>query len=165
VLLRVAKANATGIPWLDKLREDASVLRRSHYTPERMGPIHPPGRYFGELLGWKLKEVDGDWIRTHVDIDFVAGGNPGRYAYNPLDEIWVEKIFAGHDRVATIIHELVEASLMIINGFSYEDAHDVASYMEIGIRRHPVTLTSEVAKRIVDDAHDLAEPLLWKSPH
>lgn len=164
MLLRIA-SKATGIPWLDKKREDASVLRRDYYTPERIGPIHPPGQHLGKFLDWHLKSVDGNWIRTNIDIDFAAGGNPARYAYVPVNELWVEKSYTGYDRSATLLHELVETSLMVVNGFSYNDAHDFASYLELDFRKSRVTLTPEVAKRIIDDAFDLAEPLLWKSPH
>lgn len=87
----------------------------------------------GEVL--EVVEVDGEKVRDLVDIDFVAGGNPGRYAYVPHGQIWVESHVSPKDKAATVLHEVHEDDRMRHGGLSYEAAHDEALALERRFRR------------------------------
>lgn len=141
---------------IKRLRDQAKVLRRDHYEPERFHVVTPPEEQIATLLDYKVMAVDGDWLRN-IDIDFVAGGNPARYSYVPLDELWVEKVYEGHDREATILHELVECEAMMNHKLSYDDAHDVASLFEIAYRKHSThALDDAFVKAVLKKSESLA---------
>lgn len=87
------------------------------------------------MMGYNIWTVDGNYIRSVIDIDFVAGGNPGVYAYVPKNEIWIENVYQLPDIVATLYHEIIECSLMKTNHLAYDVAHDLASEQEIKLRK------------------------------
>ena len=91
---------------------------------------------------WRLPDVDdcsvyvvdGELLRAEVDIDFALGGNGGRYRYVPIDELWVEDTGSFADIWHTVQHESRERALMI-DGASYDEAHELASRAERRDRR------------------------------
>lgn len=85
---------------------------------------------YGHLFGWPVWRVDGCFIRCNIDLDFVAGGNPGRYRYVPEGEIWVADAVSPIDVAATMAHELVECLIMQRQGISYDKAHEAACTIE-----------------------------------
>lgn len=85
----------------------------------------------GEVYDFNVYSVDGEY----VDIDFVAGGNPGRYSYVPKDEIWVEEVYDQADTVCSVFHEIIECTLMTEEGMDYSSAHDVAAEHELKLRQ------------------------------
>lgn len=90
----------------------------------------------GRASGMIVRSVNGEVIRnTGADLDFTTGGNPGRYRYVPHGEIWVEMVLRPSDVTGVIVHEGVEAILMINFGLSYDDAHDIANEHEWQIRQ------------------------------
>jgi hypothetical protein len=91
----------------------------------------------GKLFEMTIWTVDGETIRNESDIDFCVGGNPARYLYVPIDEIWIEKTFTLTDFTATLIHEYIECRNMIDKGLSYSKGHDIANEAE-GIFRNKV---------------------------
>jgi len=91
--------------------------------------------YFGTILGMRIYTVNGEYIRNYIDQDFVAGGNPGRYAYIPINEIWIEDTLELIDTLAIILHEIIECNYMIIDGMLYNNAHDVANKKEKVFRK------------------------------
>lgn len=101
-------------------------------TPKKAKRIKTktPKKQIGKLGEFKLFLVDGEYVRNHIDIDFVAGGNPARYAYCPEDEIWVEEVYGKVDIAATTTHEYHETILMRNHGKNYEKGHDAASKLE-----------------------------------
>jgi hypothetical protein len=100
---------------------------------DKLGEIHT--RLLGTLRGFNVWSVDGEGIRADVDIDFVAGGNPGVYQYVPDGELWVENVYGSVDVIATAFHECLECTLMIRDGLSYSHAHDVAAGFEVKLRQ------------------------------
>ena len=80
--------------------------------------------------GFEVVVVDGYAIRALVDIDFVAGGNPARYAYVPLNELWIEGGGVPEDMAADLLHEWVECRDMLDHGTTYDVAHDRACDIE-----------------------------------
>lgn len=93
-----------------------------------------PKTLLGDMGSMRLYLVDGNYVRNHIDIDFVAGGNPARYAYCPAGELWVEELGGDADLAATAMHEFHEYILMGEQGESYETAHDKSSEVEKGFR-------------------------------
>lgn len=148
--------------WLTSLRESVAGLRRDYFDPSRVKLTEAPGFYVPSLLNWKVKIVDGGWIRTNLDIDFTSGGNPARYAYVPNDELWVEGAYEGFERTAVLFHELIETNAMIKYGLSYDNAHDLACYFEIGFRRAKATLSESLAQKFLDMSEDFARNTRWK---
>lgn len=78
-------------------------------------------------------EVDGNFIRSCLDIGFALGGHWLVKPYMPQKEVWVEKLIDAKDQCANLSHELKEVSLMI-EGNDYEQAHEKASKYESEIR-------------------------------
>lgn len=112
--------------------------RRDRFELERNRTVVPPGSGSHRVGRWKVRSVDGEWIRDNVDVDFVEGGNPARYGYIPIDEIWIEDNLKDLDARATLLHELVEECLMQRDGLTYDDAHDEAAIVEREYRRKHV---------------------------
>lgn len=79
--------------------------------------------------------VDGSYIRSNMDVDFVLGGHGYIYSYIPKDEIWVEKRSKeGIDCAMILVHEIVERQAMMLGKEEYEKAHEVANSVEAAIR-------------------------------
>lgn len=113
---------------------------RDKFSPERcavskdqLNRLHV--HKLGKLGGYDVWLVDGTFVRDHIDIDFVAGGNPSRYGYVPMNELWVEATQAKEDIASSALHECVEAILMKKHGQDYDHAHNHASKVEIRYRK------------------------------
>lgn len=117
------------LDYYDKRIEDKSYLSAGLLKKIKV-------KYSGKFLGlYKIFEVNGDVLRTKIDIDFVSGGNPTRYAYLPENEIWIDENLHPNDFAAIAIHEFVEYMLMKYKKKSYDDAHDKASVVELKFRK------------------------------
>ena len=86
----------------------------------------------GTILGFDVWVVDGNYVRTVIDIDFVEGGNGGCYTYIPISEVWVEK---AEDQLVVVLHEIIECTLMVTNGLDYDSAHNIADEQELKVRK------------------------------
>lgn len=109
--------------------------------PKTTPPV-PRGVYTGMLPsrgGMRVRLVDGLRVRDVIDVDFTMGGNPSRYAYVPLGEVWVDECLGDEDRLATAFHETVEHGLMQ-RGLSYDDAHGAATVAEKKFRARQVAM-------------------------
>lgn len=120
-----------------------------------MARATPPRRLLGHIDGVRVYDVDGEWVRDHLDVDFVLGGNPGRYPFVPASQVWVEQRQSARDKAATLVHELVEYRLMQRCGFDYERAHDKALIVERAFRE-----SVERDSRHRDSAMSLARAFL-----
>jgi hypothetical protein len=90
----------------------------------------------GSMFNYDVYAIDGEFIRNEIEVDFVEGGNHGRYpGFIPEDEIWIEEFLSPLDFAATAIHEFVEVTLMRRGGMGYEAAHDYANVAEQQFRR------------------------------
>lgn len=103
------------------------LIRAIH--SKRLGTVTRPDGV--RLQVW---EVNGRVIREHVDADFVSGGNPQRYSYEPENEIWVERGTPKSEIRAVTLHEVHEGMSME-RGMSYNDAHDLALKVENRFRK------------------------------
>lgn len=82
--------------------------------------------------------VNGDFIRSNINVDFVEGGHGYVYDYVPKDEIWVEDMEDKKEMWFNFKHEQFERNLMKNNPkMSYEDAHDQAVAQETK-QRHEI---------------------------
>lgn len=102
-----------------------------------------------EKYGWgehAVRLVDGETVRQLIDQNFTEGGNPSRYGYVPLGEIWIEQRLTPHDQTATMIHEIVE-HLAMSRGATYDEAHDVADAAEAHLRAEGAA-TGETEKEV-----------------
>jgi len=98
-------------------------------------PAPPRTKLLGRVAGLAIYLVSGEAVRNQIDIDFTQGGNEAIYpTYVPRGEIWVDDAMGGLDRTATVVHEMVERDLMLRYGWSYDDAHEVASAHERVLR-------------------------------
>lgn len=89
----------------------------------------------GNVISFDVWSVDGEAIRNQIDIDFVAGGNPGRYNYVPMGQIWIERNIARKGIAPVIVHEIVECIFMQVGRMTYSQAHDMANAIEGDMRR------------------------------
>ena len=112
---------------------------RLNYAKDRKGGAGP--------AKLKVVEVDGEKIRNTIDPDFTMGGNPSRYAYVPLGELWIDRVMTAKDKLSTIMHEQIEHELML-SGLSYEEAHDRATAFEIKYTRNE---SEELSKMAISD--------------
>lgn len=79
--------------------------------------------------------VDGEYIRNHINIDFVEGGNDLACDYIPQGEVWGDN--ANENEIPFIVlHELHERNLML-QGMEYDPAHDAANIVETDARQNP----------------------------
>lgn len=121
---------------MEHYRPHRSTLSAGQLRELRTAPL-------GEINGLKIYAVDAETIRNRIDIDFTCGGNTARYGYVPPGEIWVESTMSPTDLAPTIVHEIVESTLMERSGMSYDDAHDAANAYEKTLRAQiPEIVTS-----------------------
>lgn len=113
-------------------RMDFANVRRDLPPRELLQRIRT--KMLGTVDGYVCWTVDGELVRNFVDLDFVSGGNPGRYRYVPLGELWVEHGYRPTDAAPTLLHELVESRLMQEAGLGYGPAHDQALAAEEPMR-------------------------------
>jgi hypothetical protein len=128
-------------------------LARDHYRPERTR-VRTAGIRKKKLLNWRGRTVwlvDGQAVRDRVHIDFVAGGNPGRYGYVPKNEIWVEEHTTPKDILATTVHEIVETRAMEKLGYSYAQAHEKALKIEQRVRNKNRTMSDKDVVRLIKE--------------
>lgn len=93
-------------------------------------------RLVGVIRGLSVYLVDGEYVRNTFEIDFTMGGTFARYPeFIPENEVWIDDGMSTLDVCATIVHELVERHRMLALGEGYDEAHDVASGVEIAFRR------------------------------
>ena len=79
--------------------------------------------------------VDGDYIRSNINVDYVEGGHGYVYDYVPKDEIWVEEMEDKKEMWFNFQHELYERALMKADPkMDYNDAHDKAVKRETSQR-------------------------------
>ena len=92
-------------------------------------------RLLGKLGHFPVWLVDGPAVRRTMDTDFIMGSHFAHSRFIPVPEVWVEKAMGGRDLYPLLVHELVELYKMV-EGWSYERGHDLATKIENGIRQH-----------------------------
>lgn len=86
--------------------------------------------------------VNGDYIRTFKDIEFIEGGHhyarPDLSKLIPKNEIWIEENLNEHDREGVITHESNEYKEMKFQHKDYGKAHEDSNKKEIKERRETI---------------------------
>lgn len=93
--------------------------------------------------------VDGNSIRTDMEVDFIGGGHHFVYDFVPYNDVWIDIDTGDIDTIFYLIHELAERALMM-RGMDYDSAHDRANQYELKVRNDPTKideLLSQLAKR------------------
>ena len=115
----------------------AAIAEKVRSLHERPNGI--PKSLIGEVDDFSIYIVDGDAVKTKLEMDFVEGANDEAYSSEtddehkdviPDNEIWLSAEV--HERYMPYIlyHELLEAIIMRSTGLAYSDAHDVANRYE-----------------------------------
>ena len=78
----------------------------------------------------KICHVDGNYVRSNLEIEYCLGGHHYRYDFIPEDEIWIENLPSKFDMDCNLLHEVYERLQMKKNGLGYEEAHEKASAKE-----------------------------------
>jgi hypothetical protein len=113
----------------------------------------------GNLQVWI---VDGAYIRSHVDEEFVNFGQHYRYSYIPANEFWIDREAEHDERRFFIDHLLVEHRLMA-GGMPYEQAIVKADQAERRERRRTGDMSSMTHHgQNLPDGRDVHERLWQK---
>jgi hypothetical protein len=121
----------------DKLGEKRMPTYKKHQGPPKDRALNEIlEKKVGHVFGYDIYLVDGEATRNSLDIDFVMGGNPGRYKYVPNNQIWIESHYGDEELIPIVVHEIVECEYMIRDGDTYDKAHDKATKNEEDLRKH-----------------------------
>jgi len=89
--------------------------------------------------------VNGRFVRSVFDVDFVEGGHDYVYEFVPENEVWIDDDTEEKERGFILLHELHERNLMA-KSWTYEKAHADSSRLEYHCRRHPDELHNALEK-------------------
>jgi len=101
---------------------------------------------FTQISGFTVWIVDGNYVRTNLDIEFTNFGQHHKFDFIPLNEFWIDKENAPGEEKFFIAHMLVENKLLA-EGKSYDEAYDEACKAEIEARSK-----SRLVKEIIKDS-------------
>ena len=125
-------------------------------------PLNPPYiRKLGERGNLEIWDVDGAYIRGHIDEEFTNFGQHYRYAYIPVHELWIDHEGHPDERHFFVDHLLVEHRLMAA-GMPYAKALEAADREERKERRRAGDVKRLTAGRQkLPNGQDVHERL-WK---
>ena len=86
----------------------------------------------------KTCTVDGNYIRSHIDIEFTNFGHHYRYPYIPNNEFWIDQQAGRNEEKFYLRHLLIEYRLMR-QGLAYAEALEIANQTERKMRRQALT--------------------------
>lgn len=78
-------------------------------------------KYVTTYEGYKVFEVDSEWIRNNLDVIFGSGGHGRVHTFIPQDEVWIAKGYNADYQARCIIHECHEHGKM--KDLPYYHAH------------------------------------------
>ncbi len=111
---------------------------------------HPPNeiykKYLKDFRGYTVYMVNQELVQDLYKIDFVDGGNPSVYHWIPEGEIWIADALAKTEIRFVLWHEYVECQLMKQKGLTYDQAHELASKQEYGLRHKTATPSAQLKK-------------------
>jgi hypothetical protein len=94
--------------------------------------------------------VDGKYVRTNIDEEFIGGGHHYRYDFIPENEIWIEDNTREDEIINYLIHELHERHLMKHEGLEYDAAHEKSSEVELYSRHYPEEIRNMLEEELAD---------------
>lgn len=101
---------------------DKSVLSRWHLKDPKVEIGGLTKDFLGEKEGFRVYQVDSEWIRNNLDAGFGTGGHGLVHSYIPMDEIWVDPM--SENKWSLFLHEALEFKIMKEKGLQYKDAHE-----------------------------------------
>jgi hypothetical protein len=107
------------------VKKKVSAMRKASHQHLEMKK-----KFFGIKNKIKVFIVEGDYVRTKLDLFFTEGGHGCVYDYIPKDEIWLDDDLDPKERKYVLLHEMTEHDLMKNKKYSYERAHKEASRIE-----------------------------------
>lgn len=151
------------------LHDNACRLYRLEAAPEPMAAqptavgMEPPYlRKLDERGGLTVWEVDGGYVRTHLDEEFTNFGQHYRFQFIPKDELWLDREGDPDEQSFFVEHLLVESRLMA-KGMPYEKAIVEADRVERKHRRRAgdIARLTQHGKRLPNG--EQAHKRLWKT--
>jgi hypothetical protein len=103
-------------------------------------------KFIGEKEGFRIYEVDNEWIKNNLDVSFGTGGHGLVHSYIPLDEIWVSPVVEKKWSIA--LHEITEFKLMKEKEMKYKKAHRKTIDVTQGIVNKKEIKTNELLGRV-----------------
>ena len=100
---------------------DKAVRSRWHLKDNDLEIKGLDKKLIEERDGFRIYEVDGEWIKNNLDVGFGTGGHGLVHSYIPMDEIWVWPVVENKWSIA--LHEMIEHNLMKNEGMEFEEAH------------------------------------------
>ena len=100
---------------------DSAVRSRWNLKDKKLDITGLPKELIGKKDGFKIYEVDGEWIKNNIDVGFGTGGHGLVHSYIPLDEVWVYPVVENKWSIA--LHEMVEYNLMKEREMKFKEAH------------------------------------------
>lgn len=119
-----------------KTRYGEIIKRIDYYTRGRSKIMKRPKPYLrliDEIDGYKVWLVDGNWIRTHKDIEFTNFGTHRDFFYIPQKELWIDKESSPNEANSYILHMLTKLR-GIKKGLPMRDAETTAYITERNFR-------------------------------
>jgi hypothetical protein len=108
--------------------------------------------------------VSGEKVRNRYKTDWIEGGNPAVYGFNPNDEIWLEFGIHEEEFPCILLHEYVEMNIMMYRGLDYNHAHEIAAKVEWQMRCDDTKYSkSDVLSLTKVKALEMAEKYLPKN--
>jgi len=126
------------------------------------GLAPPYRRKVDDRGGIAVWEVDGGYVRKHLDREFTNFGQHYRFPFIPKDELWLDREADPDEEQFFIEHLLVERRLMA-KGKAYAEALAQANRVERKYRRRAGDLArlTQRGKRLPNGAQ--AHKRLWKA--
>lgn len=121
---------------------EAAIASRWWRKDSALEIIGIPKRKVSDILGYRVYEVDGEWIRDNLDTTFGTGGHGLVHTFIPLDEVWIDPI--KESSASLIFHEILECKFMLGEGMSYWDAHQKALKLQAGKKLSMYNVSYEI---------------------
>ncbi|MBU1203856.1 MAG: hypothetical protein KKG60_02180 [Nanoarchaeota archaeon] len=101
----------------ERLKSIPHNLRKNLPKKEIIKLVHKNllKEYSNDLKVWV---VDGNLVRTLLNLNFTQGGNDKYYSFIPKNEVWIDDQIIPAERKFVILHELHERNLMC-QGWQY----------------------------------------------
>lgn len=133
--LKFAQAEEAGDQAENKMRIRAQMKEPRSERKFGQGQGFVRSRLLGTTrYGVKVKEVNGDDVRTNYDNEYIGGGHDRVYRYIPKNEVWLDDDLLPTEVYYTLVHELYERFLMVTQNLPYLKAHEHANRLETECR-------------------------------
>ena len=144
--VREAKMMAKGASWSKAETVADSEEKKARKTdPEKDKKFKE--KSLGKIGKLEVFLVDGRAVRDGPDIDFTEGGHNRGYKWIKGNEIWLDDEVKKKELPFIFLHELFEWNKMG-TGMKYENAHHLASAIELKARKKPSLYTALITPQL-----------------